>query len=61
MSTTPGRVPGIGELHLNENLGVYVLHAWVWKYNPNGVFADFNPRVGDCPAPAAMTGDHTAH
>jgi hypothetical protein len=50
VSTTPGRVPGIGELHLNENLGVYVLHAWIWKYNPNGVFADFNPRVGDCPA-----------
>lgn len=24
------------------------LHAWVWKPNPRGTFADFNPRV-DCP------------
>lgn len=24
------------------------LHAWVWKPNPRGMFADFNPRV-DCP------------
>lgn len=23
----------------------YELHAWVWKHNPSGVFADFNPRV----------------
>lgn len=32
-------------LHLNEALGVYVLHAWVWQNNPNGVFEDWNPRV----------------
>jgi hypothetical protein len=31
--------------HLNENLGVHVLHAWVWKDNPNGVFQDWNPTV----------------
>lgn len=49
VSTTPGSVFGI-PLHLNENLGVYVLHAWIWKYNPDGVLADFNPSVGDCPA-----------
>lgn len=24
------------------------LHAWVWKPNPRGLLADFNPRV-DCP------------
>jgi hypothetical protein len=23
----------------------YDLHAWIWKANPNGVFADFNPLV----------------
>ena len=23
----------------------YELHAWVWKDNPNGVFADWNPDV----------------
>ncbi len=23
----------------------YALHVWAWKWNPNGVFADWNPRV----------------
>lgn len=23
----------------------YEIHAWVWKKNPNGLFADWNPRV----------------
>lgn len=23
----------------------YDLHAWIWKANPNGVIADFNPKV----------------
>jgi hypothetical protein len=27
----------------------YALHAWLWKHNPTGVFADWNPRVR-CPA-----------
>lgn len=27
---------------------VWALHAWAWKGNPNGTFADFNPNV-DCP------------
>ena len=27
----------------------YELHAWLWKHNPAGMFADWNPRV-DCPA-----------
>jgi hypothetical protein len=49
VSTEPGEVLGI-PLHLNENLGVWVLHAWIWKHNPDGQLADFNPRVGDCPA-----------
>lgn len=35
--------------HLNEDLGVYVLHAWVWKRNTAGVFEDWNPRVS-CPS-----------
>lgn len=37
------------EFHLNADLGVWVLHAWVWTRNPSGVFADFNPSVGPCP------------
>ena len=28
---------------------VYKLHAWLWKPNPNGMFADFNPNVSLCP------------
>jgi hypothetical protein len=37
-------------LHHHPFLPVYILHAWIWKTNPDGVFADFNPRVGSCPA-----------
>jgi len=25
--------------------GVFALHAWVWRSNPNGMFAETNPRV----------------
>lgn len=28
----------------------YTLHVWIWKHNPSGMFAPFNPRVS-CPAP----------
>ena len=35
--------------HLNEALGVYVLHAWLFKENPAGMFEDWNPTVS-CPA-----------
>lgn len=27
------------------NLGLWTLHAWVWNFNPNGVFAMSNPNV----------------
>ncbi len=36
-------------MHHHSYLPVYVLHAWVHKWNPDGVFADFNPRVRACP------------
>jgi hypothetical protein len=48
VSTTPGTVLGV-PLHLNEMLGVYVLHAWIWDTNPDGMLADRNPQVADCP------------
>jgi hypothetical protein len=35
-------------LHLNQDLGVYVLHAWIFKNNPTGMFEDWNPNVS-CP------------
>jgi hypothetical protein len=47
----PADPPELFGEHFHENtaLGVWVLHAWVWKANPDGVFADFNPDVGACP------------
>jgi len=32
-------------LHPNPELGLYVLHAWVYEENPSGVYADWNPNV----------------
>jgi len=29
----------------NTGFGLWLLHAWVWYYNPDGVFAPFNPLV----------------
>jgi hypothetical protein len=29
----------------NETFGLWTLHAWLYEYNPDGVFAAFNPRV----------------
>ena len=31
--------------HMNSDLGVYVLHIWIWKNNPAGMFEDWNPTV----------------
>lgn len=28
-----------------DEFGVFALHAWVWRKNPNGLFAETNPRV----------------
>jgi hypothetical protein len=39
------------EFHKHSFLPVYILHAWIWKWNPDGKFADFNPRVRACPNP----------
>jgi hypothetical protein len=33
---------------LNTDLGVYTLHAWIWKHNKLGMFSDWNPKVS-CP------------
>lgn len=29
----------------NGEVGLWLLHAWVWKYNPLGVFSPVNPTV----------------
>jgi hypothetical protein len=33
------------DLHRIPELGLYALHAWVWKHNPAGMFEDWNPNV----------------
>ena len=32
-------------LQREEALGVYGVHVWVWSHNPEGMFAEANPRV----------------
>ena len=32
------------------SLQVWVLHAWIWKPNPAGIFVNYNPAVGQCPS-----------
>jgi hypothetical protein len=46
-STEPPMLMGM-HLHLNTDLHVYIMHAWVWKNNPRGVWEDWNPDVS-CP------------
>jgi hypothetical protein len=41
--------------HLNEALGVYILHVWVWKNNPSDMFEDWNPNVS-CPVSVSLGG-----
>ena len=35
--------------HRNDALGIWALHAWIWRANPLGMFEDFNPNVRLCP------------
>lgn len=37
-------------LHAHPYLPVFVLHAWVWRTNSDGLFADYNPAVTSCAA-----------
>ena len=32
-------------LQREDELGVFGLHIWIWRHNPNGMFAVDNPRV----------------
>ncbi len=34
--------------HRNEAFGLWVLHAWVHRKNPSGIFNDWNPKVPAC-------------
>ena len=33
----------------NTALHLWALHAWIWRPNPTGMFANYNPRVKLCP------------
>ena len=46
-NTEPPRLFG-QTFELNTDLGVYTLHAWIWKHNKLGMFFDWNPKVS-CP------------
>jgi hypothetical protein len=35
-------------MHSEDELGLWIVHVWVWKQNSNGVFDDHNPNV-TCP------------
>jgi hypothetical protein len=35
--------------HAHDDLGVWALHAWIWRPNPLGMFADYTPSVSLCP------------
>jgi hypothetical protein len=39
------------ELHWNPALGIWALHVWIWRNNPSGMFADWNPLVSCAHAP----------
>ena len=34
--------------HRNDTLGIWALHAWIWRPNPDGMHDDFNPNVDLC-------------
>ena len=47
-SRNPPRLFGM-DLHRHPTLPLWVLHTWLWKDNPRGVFDDWNPAVRLCP------------
>ena len=47
-STTPPTLFG-QSFHHHPTLPLWVLHAWLWKDNPSGIFQDWNPAVRQCP------------
>lgn len=50
ISVTPNKAPGgfTGSADVwerNTDFGLWLQHAWIWKFNPDGVFHDTNPLV----------------
>lgn len=42
----------------NDTFQLWGLHAWVWKENPRGIFASWNPKVTCDDATAVMSMSH---
>jgi len=53
--TTPPQLFGM-DFHQHPTLPLWVLHAWLWKDNPSGIFQDWNPAVRQCPAGVPVFG-----
>lgn len=37
--------------HRNEEAGIWALHLWLWQHNPEGLHADWNPRISCAGSP----------
>jgi hypothetical protein len=44
----------------NDGFGLWTLHAWIWRNNPSGMFAEFNPTVSCGAEPAATHAPHSS-
>jgi hypothetical protein len=54
-SSNPPSLFGM-EYHKHPTLPLWVLHTWLWKLNPTGIFQDWNPAVRLCPAGVPIFG-----
>ncbi len=54
-SSTPPTLFGMA-FHKHPTLPLWVLHTWLWKDNPTGIFQDWNPAVRQCPAGVPIFG-----
>lgn len=45
--SAPGTPPQLfgRDLHWDEELHAWTMHAWIWKHNPDGLFEHWNPTV----------------
>lgn len=47
----PSNPPELFGQHFHPHgvLPLWILHVWIWRTNPTGMFQDFNPAVAMCP------------
>jgi hypothetical protein len=48
-STSPAPMLFGHRFFQNDTLQLWALHAWIWRKNPLGTFANYNPNVALCP------------